>query len=125
MLSELRHDGRRLSFLCGHDSNIGSILASLETLDYDIPSTIEKKTPIGSKVIIEKFKDRSGAEFADLWLVYASTSQIREESTLSYANPPAAVRLRLDGLRENADGLYSLSDVEQRFEKAIAAYDAL
>ena len=125
MLSELRHDGRRLSFLCGHDSNIGSILASLETLDYDLPSTIEKKTPIGSKVIIEKFKDRSGAEFADLWLVYAATSQIREESTLSYANPPAAVRLRLDGLRENADGLYSLSDVEQRFEKAIAAYDAL
>lgn len=125
MLSELRHDGRRLSFLCGHDSNIGSILASLETLDYDLPSTIEKKTPIGSKVIIEKFKDRSGAEFADLWLVYAATSQIREESTLSYANPPVAVRLRLDGLRENADGLYSLSDVEQRFEKAIAAYDAL
>ena len=125
MLSELRHDGRRLSFLCGHDSNIGSILASLETLDYDLPSTIEKKTPIGSKVIIEKFKDRSGAEFADIWLVYAATSQIREESTLSYANPPAAVRLRLDGLRENADGLYSLSDVEQRFEKAIAAYDAL
>ncbi|MBQ3391484.1 MAG: glucose-1-phosphatase [Clostridia bacterium] len=125
MLSELRNDGRRLSFLCGHDSNIGSILASLETLDYDLPSTIEKKTPIGSKVIIEKFKDRSGAEFADLWLVYAATSQIREESTLSYANPPAAVRLRLDGLRENADGLYSLSDVEQRFEKAIAAYDAL
>lgn len=76
-------------------------------------------------MIIEKFKDRSGAEFADLWLVYAATSQIREESTLSYANPPAAVRLRLDGLRENADGLYSLSDVEQRFEKAIAAYDAL
>jgi glucose-1-phosphatase len=36
-----------------------------------------------------------------------------------------AVRLRLKGLDENSDGLYLLSDVEQRFSKAIKAYDSI
>lgn len=125
MLSELQTEGRCFSFLCGHDSNIGSVLAALETVPYELPQTIEKKTPIGSKVIIEKFKSKDGAEYADLWLVYASTSQIRAESRLSYSNPPVAFRLRLNGLTENADHLYRLSDVEQCFSRAIAAYDAL
>ncbi len=125
MLSELRRSGRCLSFLCGHDSNIGSVLASLDVQEYSLPATIEKKTPIGSKVVIEKFRGRDSEEYADLWLVYASTDQIRHESTLSYDNPPMAVRLRLEGLDENADGLYRLADIEQRFSDAIAAYDAL
>ena len=125
MLSELQHKGRVFSFLCGHDSNIASVLAALETEEYDLPQTIEKKTPIGAKVVIEKFKAADGTEYADLWMVYASTSQLRNESSLSYEQPPVAVRLRLSGLSENADHLYRLSDVEQRFSKAIAAYDAL
>lgn len=44
---------------------------------------------------------------------------------MSYSNPPMAVRLRLKGLDENSDGLYLLSDVEQRFSKAINAYDSI
>ena len=125
MLAELQQSGRVFSFLCGHDSNIGSVLAALETEEYDLPETIEKKTPIGSKVVIEKFKAKDGSEYADIWLVYASTKQIRSESSMSYAQPPVAVRLRLEGLSENADRLYRLPDLEQRFSKAIAAYDAL
>ena len=101
------------------------MLASLEVEEYDLPRTIEKKTPIGAKVVVEKFKAADGTEYADLWMVYASTSQLRNESALSYGEPPVAVRLRLSGLPENADHLYRLSDVEQRFSKAIAAYDAL
>ena len=125
MLAELQQNGRVFSFLCGHDSNIGSVLAALETKEYDLPQTIEKKTPIGAKVIIEKFKAKDGSEYADIWLVYASTKQLQNESSMTYNQPPVAVRLQLDGISENADHLYSLSDVEQRFSKAIAAYDAL
>lgn len=125
MLSELQQKDRCFSFLCGHDSNITSVLAALETVPYELPQTIEKKTPIGSKVIVEKFKAKDGTEYADIWLVYASTSQIRNESRLSYSNPPAAVRMRLSGLSENSDGLYRLSDVEQRFTQSISAYDKL
>jgi len=36
-----------------------------------------------------------------------------------------ALPLHLRGLVPNADGLYLLSDLEQRFEEAIAAYDRL
>lgn len=125
MLSELEQNGRVFSFLCGHDSNIGSVLAALEVEPYELPETVETKTPIGSKVVIEKFKAKDGKEYADVFLVYASTSQIRSESTLSYSNPPVAFRLHLNGLEENEDHLYQLSDLEQRFSKAIAAYDSL
>ena len=62
MLNELQEKGRVFSFLCGHDSNIGSVLAALETEPYDLPKSIEKKTPIGSKVVVEKFKGKDGAE---------------------------------------------------------------
>ena len=125
MLSELQEKGRCFSFLCGHDSNIGSVLAALETAPYELPQTIEKKTPIGAKVVVEKFKGKDGVEYADLWMVYASTGQIRGEKQLSYSNPPMAVRLQLSGLTENAEGLYRLADVEKRFSEAIAAYDTL
>ncbi len=125
LLSELRQDKRLFTFLCGHDSNIGSVLASLEAQPYELPQSIEKHTPIGSKIVIETFKAKDGTEYADLWLVYASTTQLREETALSYAQPPMALRLQLKGLTENADRLYLLSDLEQRFEKAIAAYDLL
>lgn len=125
MLSELRREGRVFSFLCGHDSNIGSVLASLEAEDYNLRNTIEKKTPIGSKVIVEKFLGKDGKEYADIWLVYASTDQIRQERSLSYSTPPVAARISLKGLNANADGLYLLQEVEARFSKAIAAYDAL
>jgi len=125
MLSELQLKDRCFTFLCGHDSNIGSVLAALETAPYELPQAIEKKVPIGSKIIIEKFKAKDGTEYADLWFVYASTTQLREERKMSYSYPPMAVRLRLNGLEENADGLYLLSDVEQRFSKAIEAYDTI
>jgi len=125
MLSELRQKGRIFTFLCGHDSNIGSVLASLGAEPYELPWTIEKHTPIGSKLLIEKFKSKDGTEYADVWIIYASTSQLRDETPLSYSRPPMAMRLQLEGLQENADGLYLLSDVEERFEKAVAAYDEL
>ena len=47
MLEELQCDGRKFTLLCGHDSNITSVLAALEAEDYRLPNTIEKKTPIG------------------------------------------------------------------------------
>ena len=64
-------------------------------------------------------------QYADVLLVYATAAQLRAGSSLSYDNPPAGVRIRLKGLKENADGLYTLSDVHQRFSEAIEAYDTL
>lgn len=125
LLDEMQNDKRTFTFLCGHDSNVGSVLASLEAEEADLPGSIEKRTPIGCKLIFEKFKGKDGVMYADVLLVYATAAQLRAESDLSYDNPPAGVKIKLKGLQENADGLYSLSDLEQRFTKAIKAYDAL
>ena len=125
LLSELRTPGRRFAFLCGHDSNIGGILAALRAEPYSAPLAIETKTPIGGKIVIQKFRGSDGRLYADLWLVYASAAQLRGLTLLSPSCPPMALPLHLRGLVPNADGLYLFSDLEQRFVEAIAAYDRL
>jgi glucose-1-phosphatase len=42
---------------------------------------------------------------------------------LTLENPPVTFRLKLNGLKQNSDGLYKLSDLQQRFQTAIDAYD--
>ena len=123
LLSELRKPGRKFTFLCGHDSNIGSVLAALRTEPYSAPGAIETKTPIGGKLVFEKWRGRDGRLYADLWLVYASADQLRGVSVLGPDCPPMSLPLRLEGLTPNADGLYLLSDLEARFTEAIDLYE--
>ena len=119
MLEELQTEGRRFTFLCGHDSNISSVLAALDVEDYSLPNTIEKKTPIGSKLIIEKWENTDGQIFATLNLVYQSTKQLRSMALLDLENPPMVFPIRLKGLNANADGLYPYEDVLDRIDSAI------
>ena len=123
MNDELNSDARKFTFLCGHDSNIASVNAALEGEDYELPSSIEKKTPIGSKLVFEKWIDKSGNEFVAINLVYQTTEQLRNIEMLDLDHSPMVYQLQLKGLKLNADGLYSFEDVNGRFEKAIAAYD--
>jgi len=115
MLEELQNDERKFTFLCGHDSNIGSVLAALETEDYCLPNTIEKKTPIGCKLVVEKWEDTEGQLFVSLNLVYQSTEQLRNLSLLDLKNPPMVFPIRLKGLSANADGLYPYEALVKRF----------
>lgn len=123
MNDELNSDVRKFTFLCGHDSNIASVNAALEVEDYELPSSIEKKTPIGSKLVFEKWIDKSENEFVAINLVYQTTEQLRNIEMLDLDHSPMVYQLQLKGLKLNADGLYSFEDVNGRFEKAIAAYD--
>ena len=119
MLEELQNGGRKFTFLCGHDSNIGSVLAALETEEYSLPQTIEKKTPIGCKLVIEKWVDDEGKAFAALNLVYQSTEQLRNMALLDLENPPMLFPLSLKGLNANADGLYPFEAVLNRIDSVI------
>lgn len=125
MNEELSLSNRKFTFLCGHDSNIASVLAALEVEEYSLPNSIEKKTPIGCKLVIEKWADANSEEYASLNLVYQSTEQLRDRLMLSLNNPPMIFQLKLKGLVQNADGLYKLSDLQNRFNEAITAYDNL
>ena len=119
MLEELQHDERKFTFLCGHDSNIGSVLAALEAEDYSLPNTIEKKTPIGCKLVIEKWENAEGQLYASLNLVYQSTEQLRSMALLDLENPPMVFPVRLKGLDANADGLYPYEAFLSRIEAVI------
>lgn len=125
MSDELALKSRKFTFLCGHDSNLMSVLPALQTTPYELPSSILKHAPIGSKLVIEKWVSQNGQEYAALSLVYQSTEQLRHGTMLSLENPPVCYPLKLNGLVQNADGLYLFSDVQQRFAQALAAYAAL
>ncbi|MBO6027981.1 MAG: glucose-1-phosphatase [Bacteroidales bacterium] len=123
LLAELRTPGRKFAFLCGHDSNIGSVLSALGVEPYAAPAAIETKTPIGGKILFEKFRGRDGKLYADIWLVYASAEQLRAVTLLAPENPPMALPLHLTGLTPNADGLYLFNDLERRFAETIDLYE--
>lgn len=125
MYDELSDKDRKLSFLCGHDSNITSVTAALEVEPYDLPNSIEKKTPIGCKLVFEKFEGKDGQMYCDINLTYQSTDQLRNIAMLGLNNPPQIFPIALKGLQKNADGLYLLNDVKARFMKAIRAYDKI
>ena len=123
MNAELADDSRRFTFLCGHDTNITGLLGALRVEDYTLPGVIDPRTPIGVKVVIEKWHGTDGEDYAALNLVYPDTAQIRSLTPMTLENPPRVYPLRLKGLQANADGLYLLRDVQGRFAEAIAAYD--
>lgn len=123
MNAELANDNRRFTFLCGHDTNIIGLLGALRVEDYSLPGVIDTKTPIGVKVVIEKWRGADGEVYAALNMVYPDTAQIRSLTPMTLENPPRVYRLSLKGLRTNADGLYLFSDVQKRFAEAIAAYN--
>ena len=120
---ELNADKRKFTFLCGHDSNIASVGAALGIEPYSLPNTIEKKTPIGCKLVFEKWVDKKGEVFVALNLVYQSTDQLRGLKPLDLKTPPMVFELKLKGLTPNNDGLYTFKDVNNRFVEAIRAYE--
>ena len=123
MYDELNADTRKFTFLCGHDSNIASVDAALGVEDYSLPISIEKKTPIGSKLVFEKWVDAAGKAYVAINLVYQSTGQLKQMSLLDLRHTPQIYALKLKGLTQNTDGLYTFEDVNNRFLQAIRAYD--
>ena len=123
--SELGEDGRVFTFLCGHDSNIGSVLAAMEAEDYDLPDSIEGKTPIGGKLVFSRWKGTEGAEYISVDLVYQTTDQLKDLTLLNDSNPPGIYALSFEGLQPNSDGLYAASDIEGRIQEAVDEYDTV
>ena len=123
MYDELNDKDRKFTFLCGHDSNIASVDAALGVEEYSLPNSIEKKTPIGSKLVLEKWVDAAGKAYIAVNLVYQSTDQLKQMSLLDMQHTPQIFSLKLKGLNQNTDGLYTFEDINARFLQAIRAYD--
>lgn len=123
--SELNVDGRLFSFLCGHDSNLGSVLAALSVEDYSLPNALEKKTPIGSKLVFSCWEDERGAEFISVDLVYQSVEQLKGLTLLDVTNPPIVYHLKLSEAKANEEGLYDAEVVMEKLKQAIDKYKDL
>ena len=123
--SELGEENRKFSFLCGHDSNIASVLASLGATDYELSATVERKTPIGGKLVFSRWTDADGKEFISVDMVYQTTEQLQNVSLLDLENPPMSETVALDGLLANEQGLYAAEEVEARIKQAIDEYDEI
>jgi glucose-1-phosphatase len=111
-------------FLCGHDSNLASISAALGLQIPETENALELHTPIGSKLVFEKWSDGSD-EYVAVNLVYQSIGQLQGRTLLSPAAPPMVLPVTIDGLNANSDGLYRLYDLDTRMAEAMAEYDAI
>ena len=121
---ELHHEGRKFTFLCGHDSNLASIGAALRLVFPETEQALELHTPIGSKLVFEKWSDGTD-EYVAVNLVYQSVVQLQNRTLLSEEVPPMVMPVTIEGLEANSDGLYLLSDFDARMAGAMAEYDAI
>lgn len=121
---ELCNSARKFIFLCGHDSNIASIIAALRM---KLPTTVnaaEFSSPIGSKIVFRKYR-KGNSKFISVNLVYASVFQLRESQSIDLLNPPMILPIEFDGLSRNSDGFYKMEDVLHRFDETLAEFEII
>ena len=121
---ELNRSDRKFMFLCGHDSNLASIGAALGLQFPETENALERHTPIGSKLVFEKWSDGTD-EYVAVNLVYQAVSQLQGRTLLSLSVPPMVLPVTVEGLTANSDGLYRLSDLDTHMANAMAEYEAL
>ncbi|ETP70964.1 Histidine acid phosphatase, partial [Lachnospiraceae bacterium JC7] len=122
---ELQNEERKFSFLCAHDCTVFTALCALGVKPYTLPDSIETRTPIGVKILFERWRDQAGQAWYRVDLVYRSIEQIRESSVLSLDNPPMRYDLSFEGVETNEDGLISEADLLGLFDRTLAEYDEL
>ncbi len=122
---EMQTKDRKFTFLCGHDSNVGSVLAALKAEDYTLPYSMEKKTPIGCKLLFCRWHDENGKPYCSLDLVYQTTQQLRGVTLLDLNESPITVPITLSGLDTVDEGLYEEDAFMARLQEAIGEYDTI
>ncbi len=115
---ELAAVPRKFTFLCGHDTNLATVLTALGVERYHVPQSLESLVPVGSMVVLKKIIGDDGLEYADIRLVYQSTEQLTKLQTLSQANPPVSYQLQFQGLSRGENGLYRYADIVKRIADA-------
>ncbi len=123
--SEMDDQNREFSFLCGHDSNLTSVLKAMGVEPYELPETPEANTPIGSKLVFERWVEETGEAYYKVSLVYQSAEQMRKMTMLSLENPPMSVQMSFQGVEENDDGMMAEADFLALMDRSVNAYDEL
>ena len=125
--TEMFEGGHKFAFFCTHDSMIEALLAALRAKPYVLPNTIERKTPIGVKLVIEQWREKCGLnpqKYVRIRLLYQSTEQIREMQIMDLDNQPQSFDLDFTGIERADNGMYRYNDFMERLEGSIQAYNA-
>ena len=125
--AEMAPEGHKFAFLCTHDSMIAAVLAALRVEDYELPNTIEVKTPIGFKLVLEQWVETdcdNPQKYVRANLVYQSTDQIRGKEPMDLSNPPMSYELSFTGMEKAENGMYRYDDFMRHLQKSIDAYNA-
>ena len=85
---------------------------------------MELHTPIGSKIVFEKWSDGK-EEYVAVNLVYQAVEQLQGHTLLSLDVPPMVLPVTVKGLTVNSDGLYRFADLDARFAEAMEEYEAI
>ena len=123
--AELNAQDRQFSFLCGHDSTITSFLTALGVEAYTLPGAIEPTTPIGVKVVFERWVNQKGESFFKVNLVYQNVDQLRSAEGLTLDNPPETVPISFTGVQTNEQGMIAEEDLMDLFESKIDAFEEI
>ncbi len=121
---ELGRSDRKFMFLCGHDSNLASIGAALRLKYPETQNALEIHTPIGSKLVFEKWNDGSD-DYVAINLVFAKYTQMHNRTLFSGGEAPMVLPVTVEGLIPNADGLYRLADIDKRMDDTMKEYEAI
>ena len=121
---ELNRSDRKFMFLCGHDSNLASIGAALGLQFPETENALELHTPIGSKLVFEKWSDGTD-DYVAINLVFQAIGQLHGRALLSLNESPMVLPVTIKGLPANSDGLYCLSDLDILMANAMAEYEAI
>ena len=125
--SEMAPEGHKFAFFCSHDSMIAAVLAALRVAPYELPNTIEAKTPIGIKLMFEQWAETSNPNpkrYVRARLMYQSTDQIRGMKQMDLDNPPMSYDLSFIGLEKAPNGMYDYDDFMRHLQNSIEAYNA-
>ena len=122
--SEMKAEGRKFSFLCGHDSNLASVLAAMDVQEYLLMDSVEQHTPIGVKLVFSRWLNDQGEAYWTAELVYQNTRQLRERTPLSLETPPSRFTLHFEGV-EDQGGRMKETDLMQHLDDAINSYDEI
>ena len=100
------------------------VTAALRFVFPETEDALEIHTPIGSKLVFEKWNDGTD-DYVAVNLVYQSLTQLQNRTLLSLEVPPMVLTITIEGLTANSDGLYRLSDLDARMAETMAEYDAI
>ena len=113
---------KKFNFLCTHDSTMDALLTALQADRSPLPNTIEERTPIGFKIVFEKWRDH-GEHYIRPYLAYYSVTQIRASNPADLQGPPVVVNLTFEGLQPAPNGMYRYKEFMQHLDKTYDAFE--